>query len=90
MTDDIEKQGIIREATIALKWRPILSLIKEYEDAPDTIQKAESARKIYAFIVATALEQNPEHNRLYRLFSKLLEFVKSDPDNLELVKELFL
>lgn len=89
MTDDIERQGLIREAAIALKWRPILSLIKQYEDASDTIQKAESAKKIFAFIIVTAFEQNPEHNKLYRLLSKILEFAKSDPDNLELLKDLF-
>lgn len=83
---DAEYGNLWDDVQTALKWKPILPLVKALEDADGTIQKAEAAEKLAAFAIKTALNTHPYKHRSFLIYCKLVELIKRDPEWLAIVE----
>jgi hypothetical protein len=74
-----EYGGIWDDVQTALKWKPILPLVKALEDAQGTVDKAEAARELSAFAIKNALGTDPYKHRAFLIYCKFVELIKEDP-----------
>jgi hypothetical protein len=81
-----EYGGIWDDVQTALKWKPILPLVKALEDAQGTVAKAEAARELGAFAIKNALNTDPFRNRAFLIYCKSVELIKEDPQWLAIVE----
>lgn len=83
---DTEYGGIWDDVQTALKWKPILPLVKALEDASGTVGKAEAAKELAAFAIKNALNTNPYKHRAFLIYCKFIELIKKDPEWLAIVE----
>ena len=83
-----EYGGIWDDVQTALKWKPILPLVKALEDAQGTVGKAEAARDLGAFAIKNALNTDPYRHRFFLVFCKFVELIKSDPEWRAIVEDI--
>lgn len=81
-----EYGGIWDDVQTALKWKPILPLVKALEDAQGTVAKAEAARELSAFAIKNALNTDPYKHRAFLIYCKFVELIKEDPQWLAIVE----
>lgn len=72
----------------ALKWKPILPLVKALEDAQGTVDKAEAARELGAFAIKNALNTDPYKHRVFLIYCKFVELIRSDPEWRAIVEDI--
>lgn len=70
----------------ALKWKPILPLVKALEDAQGTVGKAEAARDLGAFAIKNALNTDPYKHRAFLIYCKFVELIREDKQWLAIVE----
>lgn len=81
-----EYGGLWDDVQTALKWKPILGLVKALEDADGTVAKAEAAQKLAAFAIKNALNTDPYKHRVFLIYCKFVELIKKDPAWLAIVE----
>jgi hypothetical protein len=81
-----EYGGIWDDVQTALKWKPILPLVKALEDAQGTVAKAEAARELSAFAIKNALNTDPYRHRVFLIYCKFVELIREDKQWLAIVE----
>lgn len=85
--DGYEEYGNLwDDVQTALKWKPILPLVKALEDAQGTVAKAEAARELSAFAIKNALNTDPYKHRVFLVYCKFVELIRQDPAWLAIVE----
>ena len=80
--------GIIDDARTRMKWKPMLHLLKEWEDARDTTVKFRAGIKVVQFIV-DAVESGPRVEGMVRVLDRICGAMAVDPGLRESVEDLF-
>lgn len=80
--------GIIDDARMLLKWKPILPLLKEWEDARDTTVKFRAGIKVLTFIV-DAVESGPRVEGMVKVLDRICAAMAVDPKLRGAVEDLF-
>jgi len=70
--------GIWDDVQEALKWKPILPLLKKLENSRGTIDKAEAIRELAAFAIKTGLNTDPYNHRAFLIYAKFIDLMKKD------------
>lgn len=83
---DEEFGGVWDDLQTALKWKPILPLLHNLEQASGTVGKAEAIRPLVAFAIKTAINTDPYHHRAFLIYCKFVELIKHDPEWLAIVE----
>lgn len=83
-----EYGGVWDDVQTALKWKPILPLVKALEDAQGTVAKAEAARELGAFAIQNALNTDPYKHRAFLIYCKFVELIRSDPEWRAIVEDI--
>jgi len=89
-SDDIDKFGLLSNASVAVKWLPILPLLKNLESVNGTADKALAIQKIAEFCIKTGLNVEPDQNKIFRFFEKTVSLLNNDPEYCKIVEELIL
>jgi hypothetical protein len=79
--------GIIDDARTLLKWRPILPLLKEWEDARDTTVKFRAGIKVLQFIV-DAVESGPRAEKMVRAADRICAAMAVDASLREAIEDI--
>ena len=79
--------GIIDDARTLLKWKPILPLLKEWEDARDTTVKFRAGIRVLNFIVDT-LESGPRAESFVLVLERICASMAVDRSLRESIEEL--
>lgn len=79
--------GIIDDARTLLKWKPILPLLKEWEDARDTTVKFRAGIRVLQF-VSDAVESGPRVERMVRVLDRICAAMAVDPSLREAVEDI--
>ena len=80
--------GVWDDVQTALKWKPILPLVKALEDAQGTVAKADAARDLGAFAIKNALNTDPYKHRVFLIYCKFVELIRSDPEWRAIVEDI--
>ena len=72
--------GVIDDLRTAKKWAPILTLLKEFEDAQGTVDNLKAIEEIAAFCIVAGLNEKPYRNRAFLIFGKFIELIEKDPE----------
>lgn len=72
--------GVIDDFKTAKKWAPILTLLKEFEDAQGTVDNLKAIEEIAAFCIVAGLNEKPYRNRAFLIFGKFIELIEKDPE----------
>lgn len=78
MNDVTEVGGVWDDVSTALKWKPILPLLKSMEEANGTVAKAEAIRDLAAFAIKTGLKTDPYNHRAFLVYAKFVDLMKKD------------
>ena len=79
--------GIIDDARTLLKWKPILPLLKEWEDARDTTVKFRAGVKVLTFI-ADAVESGPRVEKMIHAADRICAAMAVDSKLREAIEDL--
>ena len=78
MKDVVEVEGVWDDVQTALKWKPILPLLKAMEESNGTVAKAEAIRDLAAFAIKTGLNTDPYGHRAFLVYAKFVDLMKKD------------
>lgn len=80
--------GFIDEAQEALKWRPILALLRDAREAPAGVAKLVAIRNAAEFALRTLGPHDPQTLPAFRVFTLVVELAQTDPRVAALVESL--
>lgn len=80
--------GIIDDARTLMKWKPILPLLKEWEDARDTTVKFRAGIRVLTFIV-DAVESGPRVEGMVKVLDRICAAMAVDPVLRGSIEDLF-
>lgn len=80
--------GFIDEAQEAIRWRPILNLLREAREAPPGVAKLAAIRNVAEFALRTLGPHDPQTLPAFRVFSLVVELAQTDPRVSALVESL--
>lgn len=79
--------GIIDDARTLMKWKPILPLLKEWEDARDPTTKFRAGIRVLNFIVDT-LESGPRAEGFIRVLDRICAAMAVDRSLREAIEDI--
>ena len=71
--------GIIDDVHEALRWKPLMPLLKRAREATGTVEKLKATRDAAAFILRQLTGADPYTLRGFALFAMAVEYAESDP-----------
>jgi len=85
---ELEKYGLISNTSTAMRWLPILPLLKALEDSKNIEDKSLAIKHISAFVIKTGFNSEPDENKYYRLYNKITELINTDIEFRNIIEEL--
>jgi hypothetical protein len=86
MSDKAE--GWVDDFTEAVKWKPILPLLKKARETTDTAAKLVAIRDVAAFVLKTLTNKDPYHGSAFVTFALLVDIAQTDKRVLDTIKRL--
>ena len=83
-----EYGGIWDDAQTALRWSPILPLLKNLEKTSDLIGRAKAIKELAAFAIKTGFHTDPYSRRGFLIYCKFIELIEKDKQWREIVSDL--
>ena len=79
MNEEIEYGGIWDDAQEALRWRPVLPLVKAVREAKETPEKLTAIRNVAAFVVRNLTGKYPYTSPAFVAFALVVDLTHTDP-----------
>lgn len=74
-----EAESLWTDVEEALKWKPILPLLRAAREAQDIVSKMEAIERVAAFVIRTMFQADPYQHRAFMLYCLVSDLVRKDP-----------
>ena len=85
---ELEKYGLLTNTSTAIRWLPVLPLLKALEDSKSIEDKSLAIKHLVAFLIKTGLNAEPDKNKFYKLYGKIADLIRTDQEFRNIIEEL--
>ena len=83
-----KSEGWVDDFTEAVKWKPILPLLKKARETTDTAAKMIAIRDVAAFVLKTLTNKDPYQGPAFVTFALAVDLAQTDKRILDTIKRL--
>ena len=83
-----KSEGWVDDFTEAVKWKPILPLLKKARETTDTAAKLIAIRDVAAFVLKTLTNKDPYQGPAFVTFALVVDLAQTDKRILDTIKRL--
>jgi hypothetical protein len=83
-----KSEGWIDDFSEAVKWKPILPLLKRARETTDTAAKLVAIRDVVAFVLKTLFNKDPYQGPAFVTFALVVDLAQTDKRILDTIKRL--
>lgn len=87
MTED-KVEGWLDDIEEAIKWRPLLPLLRAAREEKDTVAKMQAIERAAAFVVRTMFQTDPYQHRIFAVYSLIADLARKDPRVRTVIEDL--
>lgn len=74
-----KSESVIDDIEEAIKWRPLMPLLRAAREEKDTAAKMEAIERAAAFVVRTLFQTDPYRHRVFMVYSLVADLARKDP-----------